>query len=150
MKSTKWADSRGDHNSTGVSVAAAVCQPKFGFVAHNGQSSCFLRPTDGPELRVFTNESRPAEPYQWLKITGKTNTLSYHPDSNLIKLTQPMDQTSILIGGLMFIKFSSNAEASWVVEWVRKHLLTVRIVPEKEEYRCPTRLPYCSCHADGI
>lgn len=140
MKSTKWADNRGDYKTTGASVAAAVCQPKFRFVAHNSQSPCFLRPADGPELRVFTDESHPAEPYQWLKITGKTNTLSYHPDSSLIKLTQPMDQTSILIGGLMFIKFRSNAETLWVVEWVRKHLPTVRIVLEKEEYCCPNAL----------
>ncbi|KAH6845554.1 hypothetical protein B0I37DRAFT_188184 [Chaetomium sp. MPI-CAGE-AT-0009] len=131
IKSTKWAGNRGDYATTGVSVAGAVCQPNFEFVANNSHGSCFLRPTDGPALRVFTDQTRPAEPYHWLKITGKANTLVHHPDSNLIKLSQSMDQASVPIGGLMLIKLSSNAEASWVVEWVRKHL-TVHVVRAKE------------------
>jgi sentrin-specific protease 7 len=149
IKSTKWAGNRGDLTTTGIGVAAAVCQPNFEFVAKDSHNSCFLRPTDGPELRVFTDETHPAEPYHWLKITGKANTLLYHPKSSLIKLSQSMDQASVPIGSLMFIKLRSSAEALWVVEWVRKHL-AVRIIPAKEEYCCPTSLVCCLCHANGI
>ncbi|KAH6637027.1 hypothetical protein F5144DRAFT_601717 [Chaetomium tenue] len=145
MKSTKWADNRGDHIPPGVDVIAAVCQPNFRFVASNGQNNCFLRPTDGAELRVFTHESLPAEPYQWLKITGKANTLFYHPDSNLIKLNQSMDQTSIRIGGLMVIKLRSNADALWVVDWVREHL-TVRVALEEEKNKLASS--YEKLHTD--
>jgi sentrin-specific protease 7 len=132
----------------GVRVEAAVCQPNLRYAASEGQGSCFLRQAEGAELLAFTEDGKLAEPHRWLKITGKAKTLTYHPQSNYIKVTQSMDQASSTpIGGLMILQLSSNADASWVAGRAGKSL-GIQVLQERERYLCPTCPPILH-QADG-
>ncbi len=139
IKPTKWASApRATDTPLNVRVEAAVCQPNLRFVADKEQSSCFLRPSDdGLELRAFMESGSTAGPYPWLKITGKTRTLTYHPASNLIKINQSNDQTlAISIGALMVIRLGSSSEAVQVADWARGDS-RIHVVQEKTRYGCP-------------
>ncbi|KAK3901851.1 hypothetical protein C8A05DRAFT_16022, partial [Staphylotrichum tortipilum] len=136
IKPTKWASTpRTATMAINVCVEAAVCQPNLRFVADKGQSPCFLRPTDGPELRAFMKSGNTAEPYPWLKITGKARTLTYHPDSNLIKISQPNDHTlAVSIGSLMILRLVSSAEAVQIAEWARDNS-RIDVVQEEDSLK---------------
>jgi len=138
IKPTKWAIApQATTTPLNVRVEAAVCQPNLRFMPDKAQSPCFLRPTDGQELRAFMESGNTAGPYPWLKITGKTRTLTYHPDSNLIKINQPMDQTlAISIGGLMVLQFASSADALQVADWARDNS-RIHVMQEKDRYSYP-------------
>ncbi|KAK4041688.1 hypothetical protein C8A01DRAFT_45227 [Parachaetomium inaequale] len=131
MKPTKWTDNT-DTNMTvfGARVQAAVCEPNLRYLVNDGRKPCFLRPTNVPELRAVTHGNNPAEPSDWLKITGKAKSLAYHPESNIIRISQATDP-SASIGRLMLLNFCSNDEASWVADWARKNL-SMKIVRERE------------------
>ena len=139
MKPTKWASGLGkNHAPLDAGLQAAVCLPNLRYVADSGPASCFLRPTHGPELRAFTENGNPAESLGWLKISGKVKTMTYHPNSHLIKISQATDQTSSTsVGGLMLLKLRSITEASCVVDWVRENLKPVQLIEEKERYCFP-------------
>ncbi|KAK4242250.1 hypothetical protein C8A03DRAFT_29511 [Achaetomium macrosporum] len=124
MNPTKWAKKPGTSTTpNGAHVQAAVCEPNLRYLEGDESTRCILRPTDGPELRFFTKDGSQAEPYHWLKITEKAKTLSYHPEINIVKINQPMDQAfSTTIGGLMVLKFATNADASWVADWAAEKL----------------------------
>ncbi|KAK3308742.1 uncharacterized protein B0T15DRAFT_500513 [Chaetomium strumarium] len=136
LNPTKWAKKPGtDTVPTGARVQAAVCQPSLRYLEGDRPSHCILRPADGPELRVFTEDGGQAEPYHWLKITGKVKTLTYHPESNIIKIKQATDQTlSPPIGQSMVLKFATNADASWVAEWAAGNL-TIEVTKEMDRDR---------------
>jgi len=160
MKPTKWASKPGtsiidvdigpqatvckwvpkpDASTIGVDVGvqAAVCLPNLRYEAGNGQDPCFLRPTDDCELRAFTEDGHSAEPFDWLKITRKARTLTFHPESNYIKIHQAADQTSsTTIGGLMVLKFRDSGGAHWVADWAGENL-DVQVVREKDRYYWP-------------
>ncbi len=139
MKPTQWANGPGTtHAPLDIALQAAVCLPNLRYVADAGPPSCFLRPTHGPELRAFTEDGNLAESLGWLKISGKARTLTYHPESHLIKINQATDQTSpTSIGGLMLLKLRSIADALCVVDWVRGNLKPVQLVPERDRYCFP-------------
>ena len=139
MKPTKWASGPGTNQAPfDAGLHAAVCLPNLRYVADAGPASCFLRPAHGPELRAFTEDGEPAESLDWLKISGKAKTLTFHSGSHLIKISQATDQTSpTSIGGLMLLKFRSAVDALCAVNWVRDNLKAVQIVEEKDRYCCP-------------
>ncbi|AEO62736.1 a7a00d74-23ed-40b3-b396-66e89ef3a581 [Thermothielavioides terrestris] len=133
INATRWENKQGTRAAAmGVRVEAAVCQPNLRYAASEGQGSCFLRQAEGAELLAFTEDGKLAEPHRWLKITGKAKTLTYHPQSNYIKVTQSMDQASSTpIGGLMILQLSSNADASWVAGRAGKSL-GIQVLQERE------------------
>ncbi|KAK4104768.1 cysteine proteinase [Parathielavia hyrcaniae] len=131
LKPTKWQSMPVANTvADGIGVAAAVCQPNHRYMPGDGQSSCFLRQTDILELRAFMGDGNKAEPYEWLKITKKAKGLFYNPDSDLIKVNQSLDQaSSIPIGGTLFLKLRSNAEALDLANWAR-HNPDIRVVKQ--------------------
>ncbi|KXX75700.1 Ubiquitin-like-specific protease 2 [Madurella mycetomatis] len=133
---TNWTKKAGTSLNSGVPVLSAVCQPNFRYLSDRGQSPYRLRRlTLDPELRAFTADGHEDEKYQWLRITKRVKSLVYHPQSNFIKISQTMDQSSSIgpIGGMMVIKFSDHSDALWVADWVRENL-KVPCVQEKERY----------------
>ncbi|GAB1314240.1 Ubiquitin-like protease family profile domain-containing protein [Madurella fahalii] len=142
MNRTNWAKKADTFPDTGVLVVSAVCQPNFRYLPARGQKPCHLRRlTLDPELRAFTDDGHEAEPYQWLRITKRVKSLSYHPESNFIKIHQTMDQSSSIgpIGGMMVLKFRNHSDASWVTDWVRENL-KIPCIQERERYGSPTGL----------
>lgn len=134
IKQTKWARKTDDDIApAGVRIQAAVCEPNLRYNFMDEQP-CFLRPT-GTELRVFTQEGNEAEPCDWLKVTKRTKSLVYHPESNLVKINQAMDP-SASIGRLMLLRFRSNTDASWVAKWARDSL-GAKVIQEQDRYCCP-------------
>ncbi|KAL2019619.1 hypothetical protein VTK56DRAFT_9434 [Thermocarpiscus australiensis] len=122
LNPTRWKKQPEKIPTIEARVEAAVCQPNLRYLGAGGQSPCILRPTGATELRAFTPDDNPAEPYEWLKITKKAKTLNYHPESRFIKISQSTDQASIQIGALMVLKFFSQEDASRVADWARETL----------------------------
>ncbi|KAJ4306470.1 hypothetical protein N0V88_001273 [Collariella sp. IMI 366227] len=139
MNQTKWATKPSAGFSTSEArIDSAVCQPNLRW---DGQTPCLLQQVNGSELRAFTDDGNPAEPYDWLKIAGKVKSLSYHPDSDIIKIAQAMDQSSsVPVGSSMVVKFCSNADASWVAEWAQKHP-AIRVIQEQDSSQTPSHTP---------
>ncbi|KAL2134470.1 hypothetical protein VTI74DRAFT_116 [Chaetomium olivicolor] len=135
MNLTKWSTkSATSLAASGVRVESAVCEPNLRW---DGQTPCVLRQTNGSELRAFTDDGAPAESYGWLKIAGKAKTLTFHPETNIIKVTQATDQSSSTpIGRAMTIKFRSCAEALRVAEWAQNHL-GIRVTQESDMSKLP-------------
>lgn len=138
ISATKWTKGSDSSPVTRVSVKGAVCLPSYRYPPADGRDDCFfLQPTKDAELRALTDDGSPAVPFDWLKITKKSKSLHYHPGSNFVKVLQAMEQAPQLrIGHLMVLKFASNEDASWVVDWAREHL-KISTIQEDERYCFP-------------
>jgi sentrin-specific protease 7 len=86
-------------------------------------------------MRAFRGDGDKAEPYDWLKITAKVKSLAYHPESELVKVTQASDQASS-IGPIMFLRLRSNADAMEVIKWAHE-ALRIPVAQEKDKYCAP-------------
>jgi sentrin-specific protease 7 len=147
MRPTQWQSRLGANNAAaGVGVRAALCYPAFRYTADDQQSPCFLKETPLHEMRAFRDNGDKADPYDWLKIAAKARSLVYHPESELVKVTQASDQASS-IGSTMFLRLRSNAEALEVVKWAKEGL-RIHVTLEKDKY-CAPRIASLFDYADG-
>lgn len=142
LKATKWESKKGANTiSDGFGVQSAVCQPNLRYGMGEGQAPCFLKPTIHGDLRAHTDDGSKAPPYEWLRITAKAKNLTYHPDSNLVKVNQAKDLSSpTTIGGLMMLKFCSSDEATQAVHWALDNLNQIKITLEEDRYGCRASL----------
>lgn len=132
---TKWARNLEPNPSLGFRVRAALCQPNLRYLHVEDQTYYFLRTEGEPELRGWESDNSPTEPMDWLKITEKAKTLHYHPDCDLIKISQSTYQTSSMrIGALLMIKFLEIPDLLCAVDWARKNL-KVQVIQEHDSHR---------------
>ncbi|KAK1760901.1 hypothetical protein QBC47DRAFT_368526 [Echria macrotheca] len=96
---------------------------------------CYLVSTPDCELRVFKTDESPAQPFEWLRITGMTQTLSWNPQSDIVKVTQRSNITAN-IGALLAIQFFSCHDAAQVATWAGENtavLVSVKLTDELDK-----------------
>ncbi|KAK3359341.1 hypothetical protein B0T25DRAFT_95335 [Lasiosphaeria hispida] len=109
-------------------VKSAVCDPIHRYLdqsvnpVESEEGKLYLQPQGvSQDLRAFNSDGRPADEYPWLKIAVIVKTLHWHPDSPIIKISQPADP-SRMIGGKLVIVFYSKEDASLAAEWAKNQL----------------------------